>query len=44
MLHGNPIQGIYQSFADSLYSVHVAANMYMRNDYVDTMFERILAK
>ena len=39
---GNPDSNIYHRFPDSDYSVHVAANMYMRNDYVDTMFERIL--
>ena len=39
---GNPNPDIYHRFPDSNYSVHVAANMYMRNDYVDTMFERIL--
>lgn len=39
---GNPNPNIYHRFPDSLYSVHVAANMYMRKDWVDTMFERIL--
>jgi beta-glucosidase-like glycosyl hydrolase/CubicO group peptidase (beta-lactamase class C family) len=39
---GDPNPNIYHSFPDSVYSVHVAANMYMRKDYVDTMFERIL--
>ncbi len=39
---GNPDSNIYHRFPDSVYSVHVAANMYMRKDYVDTMFEHIL--
>ncbi len=39
---GNPDSSLYHAYADSVYSVHVAANMYMRKDYVDTMFERIL--
>lgn len=40
--NGEQKTGIYQSYSDSDYSIHVAANMYMRNDYVDTMYERIL--
>ena len=40
--YGNPDSSLYQSFGDSVYSMHVAANMYMRKDYVDTMFARIL--
>ncbi|HEY2725832.1 MAG TPA: serine hydrolase, partial [Parafilimonas sp.] len=40
--NGNPKPGYFQSYPDSNFSVHVAANMYMRNDYVDTMFARIL--
>ena len=40
--NGDPKKGIYQTYFDSNYSVHVAANMYMRNDWVDTMFARIL--
>jgi beta-glucosidase-like glycosyl hydrolase/CubicO group peptidase (beta-lactamase class C family) len=40
--NGNPKPGIYQSYSDSNYLVHVAANMYMRNDWVDTMYARIL--
>jgi beta-N-acetylhexosaminidase len=39
---GNPNPSIYHRFPDSNYSVHVAANMYMRKDWVDTMYERIL--
>jgi len=40
--NGNPDSTLYQTYPDSNFSVHVAANMYMRNDYVDTMFARIL--
>ena len=40
--YGNPDSNIYHRFPDSNYSVHVAASMYMRDDYIDTMFERIL--
>ena len=40
--NGNPKPGFFQPFSDSLYSVHVAANMYMRKDWVDTMYARIL--
>lgn len=39
---GHPKPGYFQAYPDSVYSVHVAANMYMRRDYVDTMFARIL--
>ncbi len=39
---GDPKPRYFQSYPDSDFSVHVAANMYIRNDYVDTMFSRIL--
>ena len=39
---GNPDSAIYHTFPDSLYSIHVADKIYMRNDYVDTMYARIL--
>jgi beta-glucosidase-like glycosyl hydrolase/CubicO group peptidase (beta-lactamase class C family) len=39
---GIPEKDIYQPYPDSIYSIHVASNMYMRNDWVDTMYERIL--
>jgi beta-N-acetylhexosaminidase len=39
---GKPDSNLFQSYFDSDHTVHVAANMYMRNDYVDTMFARIL--
>jgi beta-glucosidase-like glycosyl hydrolase/CubicO group peptidase (beta-lactamase class C family) len=39
---GKPKPGYFQPYADSNHSVHVAANMYMRNDWVDTMYARIL--
>ncbi|HYK46368.1 MAG TPA: serine hydrolase, partial [Parafilimonas sp.] len=35
-------ESIYRPFPDSAHMIHVAANMYMRNDWVDTMFERIV--
>jgi CubicO group peptidase (beta-lactamase class C family) len=41
-LTGLPDKHIYQSYPDTIYSTQVAANMYMRNDWVDTMYERIL--
>jgi beta-glucosidase-like glycosyl hydrolase/CubicO group peptidase (beta-lactamase class C family) len=40
--YGKPFPGFFKSNADSGYAVHVAANMYMRNDWVDTMYARIL--
>lgn len=40
--NGNPKPGIYQSYPDSLYSIHVADTMYMRNDYIDTIYARII--
>ncbi len=39
---GKPFPGFFKTDEDSGYDVHVAANMYMRNDWVDTMFARIL--
>ncbi len=40
--NGEPRPGMYQSFPDSNYSVHVADTMYMRSDWIDTIYERIL--
>ncbi|MBV9962481.1 MAG: serine hydrolase [Parafilimonas sp.] len=40
--NGDPKPGLFQPYPDSNFSVHVAANMYMRKDYVDTMFARII--
>ena len=42
-LTGIPKPGYYQSAPDAVYSVPVAANMYMRKDYLDTINARILA-
>jgi len=39
---GNPNPNIYHRFPDSIYSVHVAANMWMRKDWIDTIYQRIL--
>ncbi len=40
--NGKPDSSIYQPHPDSVFSVHVADTMYMRKDYVDTMYKRIL--
>lgn len=37
-----PVYGIYARKKDSLYQVRVAQNLYMRNDWVDTIYQRIL--
>lgn len=39
---GVPKPGFYQPVPDEIYSVRVADNMYMRSDWVDTMYARIL--
>jgi beta-glucosidase-like glycosyl hydrolase/CubicO group peptidase (beta-lactamase class C family) len=39
---GKPKPGYFQSYPDSGHSFHVAADMYMRNDWVDTIYVRIL--
>jgi len=41
-LSGVPLPGFYATEPDSLYSVRVADTMYLRSDWVDTMFARIL--
>jgi beta-N-acetylhexosaminidase len=41
-LHGTPDGAIYSNKPDSIFSVRVADNMFMRRDYVDTMYKRIL--
>ncbi|NCD70999.1 glycoside hydrolase family 3 N-terminal domain-containing protein [Mucilaginibacter agri] len=38
---GKPKPGFYHTEPDQLYSIRVAANMYMRNDWIDTMKSRI---
>lgn len=40
---GRPIEDIYHTTADKQYSIPVAANMYMRNDYRDTIWNTILS-
>jgi CubicO group peptidase (beta-lactamase class C family) len=41
--NGNgPLPGIYSSTADSLHAYRVAENLYIRNDWEDTMYSRIL--
>lgn len=39
---GIPKPGFYQNYPDSIYSVRVADTMYMRKDWRDTMYKRIL--
>jgi beta-N-acetylhexosaminidase len=41
-LTGKPKPGFYQTKADDVYSVRVADTMYMRKDWIDTMYSRIL--
>ena len=40
---GIPKPGYYSKSADSIYSIRVADNMYLRKDWTDTMYARILA-
>ncbi len=37
-----PLPSVYSSQADSLHCIRVAANLYMRSDWTDTMYKRIL--
>jgi beta-N-acetylhexosaminidase len=37
-----PLPTIYRTSPDSIYSVRVAANLYMRKDWEDTIYKRIL--
>ena len=39
---GNPLPGIYAAKPDSAHGIRVAENMYMRNDWADTIQQRIL--
>lgn len=39
---GVPKEGFYTTTKDSLHTIPVAANMFMRSDWVDTMYKRIL--
>ncbi|WP_245705369.1 glycoside hydrolase family 3 N-terminal domain-containing protein [Chitinophaga filiformis] len=39
---GVPDTALFHAYADSTFSVRVAEHMYMRADYVDTMYRRIL--
>ncbi|MGI8950642.1 MAG: glycoside hydrolase family 3 N-terminal domain-containing protein [Chitinophagaceae bacterium] len=41
-LTGQPKPGFYKSIRDSEYSIRVAESMYMRSDWIDTMYKRIL--
>ena len=37
-----PCRAIYSSIADSLHCVRVAEHLYMRSDWLDTIYKRIL--
>jgi len=39
---GNPLPGFYANKPDALHQVRVAENMYIREDWIDTMYRRIL--
>jgi beta-N-acetylhexosaminidase len=39
---GAPIPGIYVTVSDSAHRIRVAENLYLRNDWTDTMYKRIL--
>lgn len=39
---GKPKPGFYKPAPDSIYSVRVAENMYMRKNWTDTLYQRIL--
>ncbi len=39
---GSPLPGFYKMVADSVYSVRVAENMYLRRDWKDTLYSRIV--
>jgi CubicO group peptidase (beta-lactamase class C family) len=41
--NGDPIPAIYQKFYDSNHSIRVADRMYLRNDWEDTVYARILS-
>jgi beta-N-acetylhexosaminidase len=40
---GNPLPGIYTNRQDAIHRVRVAENLYMENNYIDTMYKKILA-
>lgn len=40
--NGEPYPGFFEPLPDAGYTVHVADTIYMRNDWVDTMYARIL--
>jgi CubicO group peptidase (beta-lactamase class C family) len=39
---GNPLPGIYTKNPDEQHSIRVAENLYLRNDYHDTLYKKIL--
>jgi beta-glucosidase-like glycosyl hydrolase/CubicO group peptidase (beta-lactamase class C family) len=39
---GHPLHSLYRAEKSDSFSVRVAQDMYLRNDYIDTMYQRIL--
>src|SRR5258708_1633263 len=39
---GSPLPGIYALRPDSMHNIRIAENMYIRNDWEDTLYKRIL--
>jgi CubicO group peptidase (beta-lactamase class C family) len=39
---GKPLPSLYRDKVSDSFSVRVAQNLYLRNDYIDTMYQRIL--
>lgn len=39
---GNPLASYYQQNSDSVYNIRVAKNLFLRKDWTDTIFNRIL--
>lgn len=40
--YGRSLPQLYKTVSDSIYTIRVAQNMYMRKDWMDTMYQRIL--
>lgn len=39
---GDPLSGLYRQISDSQYAIPVAANMFLRNDWKDSIYQRML--
>ncbi len=39
---GKPLASLYRTEKNDSFSIRVAQNLYLRNDYIDTMYQRIL--